>query len=130
MRFLKVMSFLFLLCRLMSAQENYSVSVVKIYNDSTGYYLSTLQDFSTLSTFSYFPGDSIPPFYNSKVTGTLTIKFLSHTIGQDYKTATAIAENEAQKVGADFIIYVSGTVYKDTEEIRSVTFRMLRLIKW
>ena len=68
--------------------------------------------------------------YNSKIgdvsVATLTMEFISAEIGQDYEAANALAMKEAAKIGADLLFFVSGTEYKNTRAIASMTYRCVR----
>ncbi len=57
---------------------------------------------------------------------TITLVFETAEIGQDYGAVGELAKKEARKLGADFIYAVSVTVYKETQEIASMTYRCVR----
>jgi hypothetical protein len=57
---------------------------------------------------------------------TLTLEFPEAEIGQDYDAALALAMKEAARVGADLLLHVSGTEYRDTRAIASITYRCVR----
>ena len=57
---------------------------------------------------------------------TITLEFARGEIGQDYGAVDELAKKEAGKLGADFSFVVSGTIYKETGEIASVTYRCVR----
>jgi hypothetical protein len=57
---------------------------------------------------------------------TLTMEFPEAEIGQDYEAALALAMKEAAKVGADLLLYISGTEFRDTRAIASITYRCVR----
>ena len=59
---------------------------------------------------------------------TITLKFARGEIGQDYGAVNELAKKEAGKLGANSIFVVSGTIYKETGEIASVTYRCVRRI--
>jgi len=57
---------------------------------------------------------------------TLTMQFFSGEIGQDYDAAHTLAKKQAAKIGADLLLYISGTVIKNTQTIDSITYRCIR----
>ncbi|MDO8733541.1 MAG: hypothetical protein Q7K21_00085 [Elusimicrobiota bacterium] len=63
---------------------------------------------------------------NNKHIATITLIFSPNEIGTDYSAGNELAKKEAIKLGADWIYYVSSTIYKDTSEIAAITFRCVR----
>jgi hypothetical protein len=57
---------------------------------------------------------------------TLTMEFPEAEIGQDYEAALALARKEAAKIGADLLLHISGTEFRDTRAIASITYRCVR----
>lgn len=64
--------------------------------------------------------------YNDTDIATLTLNFNQQEIGTDYTAADALARKAAAQLGATAYWRVSGTVYKDTQEIASQTFHLTR----
>ena len=57
---------------------------------------------------------------------TITLNFDPQEIGTDGAAVMTLGRKEAAKLGATSVRYVSGTVYKNTEEIASETFHIYR----
>lgn len=56
---------------------------------------------------------------------TVTLSFFRGDIGQDEEAVIILLKKECAKLGADITVYISGTIYKDTEEIASKTVRCI-----
>jgi len=64
--------------------------------------------------------------YKDTDIATMTLNFDQQEIGTDYSKADALARKAAAQLGATAYWHVSGTVYKDTQEIASQTFHLVR----
>ena len=58
------------------------------------------------------------------------MRFEYDEIGQDQDAVILLAKKEASKLGANRIYWVSGTSYKDTDQIASSTYRCIRAGNW
>lgn len=117
--------FFFLVLMTCSALFAYEVKVTKLTDDKFDplpkdihvYYRESIEEYQSKSNYKSYKDTQI-------ATITLIFKFIE--IGKDYDAATTLARKEAAKLGADLIIYISHTIYKDTEDIASMTYRCVR----
>ena len=118
---MKVALFIFLVLMNCSTLFAYEVNVTKLtdeYFDPLPKETSVFSgDFTTYKEFND---------QDDKQIATITLVFGFEEIGKDYDAVEELAKKEAEKLGADEIYQISGTVYKNTEDIASMTFRCVR----
>ena len=103
----------------------YEVKVTKLTDenfdplpkDADVYYRDSIKEYQSKSNYKD---------YKDKQIATITLVFEFTEIGKDFDAAATLAKKEAAKLGADLIIYISHTIYKDTEDIASMTYRCVR----
>ncbi len=108
----------------------YHVQVTKLTEENfdplpkeiTTNYFGTIEEFNKYNRYFEDHKNS----FEHKQIARITLIFEFNEIGRDYDAVNKLAAKEAAKLGADWICYVSGTVYKDTEEIASMTYRCVR----
>ncbi len=120
---MRIAIFLFLMLTTCSKLFAYGVNVTKLTDENfdplpkgCAFYMGTIGEYQSN--------------YKNKQIATITLHFLFHEIGGDQDAVNLLAAKEAAKLGANTILWVSGTVYKDTNEIASSTYRCIRDANW
>ncbi|MBE7444683.1 MAG: DUF1566 domain-containing protein [Planctomycetia bacterium] len=112
--------FLFLVLMHCSTLFAYEVKVTKL-TDENFVPITREEDVLCMGSIEEYQSN-----YKDKQIATITLRFLVNEIGRDQDAVNLLAAKEAAKLGANTIFWVSGTVYKDTKEIASSTYRCIR----
>ena len=121
---MKIAIFLFLMLMTCSKLFAYDVKVTKLTDENFDpipqdvdvFYMGSINEYQSSS--------------KDKQIATITLRFEYDEIGQDQDAVNLLAEKEAAKLGANIIVWVSGTGYKNTDQIASSTYRCIRNVIW